>query len=433
MRLTVLTAADGAPWETRWLAALESAPLGVTVARRCLDVVELLAVAASGQAQAALVTGSLRQFDADAVDRLRACSVAPVGVVRRGDEGAEQQLRAVGVEFLIPEDAEAPVVATVLAEAVRAAGQPEVAARAARTFAGGGAHATAVPPGSAAAVITTATRRGEVIAVWGPTGAPGRTTVAVNLADELGRLGLAALLIDADVYGGTIATVLGLLDESPGLAAACRQAAATGLDAAALAAHCWQLGPGLRVLTGMPIAARWPELRPAAVESVLDTARSLADFVVVDCGFSLETDEEISFDTLAPRRNGVTLAVLGCADVVLAVGAADPVGMQRLVRSLAELRDVDPAGTVQVVLNRVRARVVPGDPAVEVGAALRRFAGCDPAALLPEDRDALDAALAGGRSLAEARPNSALRRAVGEFAGRLAGVPAAPARRGRWR
>src|ERR1019366_1014984 len=99
-------------------------------------------------------------------------------------------------------------------------------------------------------------RRGPVVAVWGPTGAPGRTTVAVTVADELARLGRAGLLIDADVYGGVIAAALGLLDESAGLAAACRQAAATRRDPAALAPICWQLRSNLRVLTGIPRAER---------------------------------------------------------------------------------------------------------------------------------------------------------------------------------
>ena len=49
---------------------------------------------------------------------------------------------------------------------------------------------------------------------------------------------------------------------------------------------------------------------------MLAAARALADFTVVDCGFCLETDEELSFDTLAPRRNGATLAVLDDADLV---------------------------------------------------------------------------------------------------------------------
>ena len=66
------------------------------------------------------------------------------------------------------------------------------------------------------------------MAVWGPTGAPGRTTVAVGLADEAARLGISTLLVDADVYGGVVAQVLGLLDESPGLAGAARLAGRPG-------------------------------------------------------------------------------------------------------------------------------------------------------------------------------------------------------------
>ena len=135
----------------------------------------------------------------------------------------------------------------------------------------------------------------------------------------------------------------------------------------------------------MPLASRWPELRPTAMASVLAAARRLADYTVVDCGFCLETDEELSFDTLAPRRNGATLAVLDDADLVLVVGAADPIGMQRLVRGLAELRDAEVAAPVWVVLNRVRNGVVPGDVGQELRAALERFAGRMPAAMLPFD------------------------------------------------
>jgi hypothetical protein len=42
--------------------------------------------------------------------------------------------------------------------------------------------------------------------VWGPTGGPGRTTVAVNLAFEAAAIGGEVLLVDADTYGGAVAT-----------------------------------------------------------------------------------------------------------------------------------------------------------------------------------------------------------------------------------
>jgi Flp pilus assembly CpaE family ATPase len=435
MKLAVLTAADGAAWEERLVAAFERGAHPVEIVRRCVDVVDLLAVAASGQGRAALITAALRRLDVDAVDRLRAAGVLPVGVVGRGDQDAEDRLRSVGIAFVVPDDAQPAVVAAVLAEAVRSeTSDPDGSAAALLTRRAFGDPATSmpVPPGSAAPLPTGhPQRRGSVVAVWGPTGAPGRTTVAVTLADELARLGAMSLLVDADVYGGTVAAVLGLLDESPGLAAACRQAGGQRLDVGALAALCWQLAPRFRVLTGIPLASRWPELRPAAIAPVLSAARALADFTVVDCGFCLETDEELSFDTVAPRRNGATLAVLDDADLVVVVGAADPIGMQRLVRGLAELRDSEVAAPQWVVLNRVRDGVVPGNAAAELTAALERFAGRTPAGLLPADPRALDAALANGRLLSESQPASPFRRAVADLAGGLAGVETGTRRRRR--
>lgn len=428
MKLAVLSLADGAEWEERLVTAFERGPHPVEIVRRCVDVVDLLAVAGSGQGRACLVGAGVHRLDADVVDRLGSAGVAVVGVAARDDAAAEDRLRALGIVQLVPVDADPGVVASVLAEAVRRP-EPDAAgagstSRRVRAFADP-STSMAIPPGEGEPVpADEPARRGSVIAVWGPTGAPGRTTVAVALADELSRLGRAGLLVDADVYGGTVAAVLGLLDESPGLAAACRQASSRRIDAASLAALCWQLGPALRVLTGIPLASRWPELRPTAVASVLGAARALADITVVDCGFCLETDEELSFDTVAPRRNGATLAVLDDADVVLVVGSADPIGMQRLVRGLAELRDAEVAAPVWVVLNRVRPGAVPGDTDSELRAALERFAGHSPAALLPADPRAVDAAVATGRLLSESAPASPLRRAVIELAASLAGVPA---------
>jgi Flp pilus assembly CpaE family ATPase len=267
-------------------------------------------------------------------------------------------------------------------------------------------------------------KRGKVIAVWGPTGAPGRTTTAITLADELARLGQRSLLVDADVYGGVAAAMFGLLDESPGLVAACRQAQSRRLDVEGLAALCWQVSAELRVLTGISRADRWPELRSTAVQTVLTVARALAGHTVVDVGFCLETDEELSYDTISPRRNGATLAVLEESDLILAVGSADPIGIQRLVRGLAELRAAAIDTPVWIVLNRVRRGAVPGKPEVELNAALERFVGQSCAALLPYDLISLDQAGVAGQTLAEAAPASPLRCAVIELAEALCGVPA---------
>ncbi len=466
MSIAVVSAADGAAWEAALLAELGRSPgqEGITVVRRCVDLVELLAVAASGQAVAALVDAQLRRLDADAVDRLRAGAVAVVGVTAPGAEADIERLQDAGITFFVPSNASAAVFAAVIAAAVAdrsaptehgnafadpsfatgsAAGDPPVSAAgsagsaAAGSAAAGSASASSAsanPAGADAAASEKPTdpvpRPGRVIAVWGPTGAPGRSTTASTLADELARLAQRSLLVDADVYGGVAASMFGLLDESPGLVAACRQAQSRRLDVEGLAGLCWQVSPGLRVLTGISRADRWPELRSTALRSVLTVARALADYTVVDVGFALETDEELSFDTLAPRRNGATLAVLEEADLILTVGSADPIGMQRLVRGLGELRAaVDTP--VWIVLNRVRRSAVAGNLEVELNAALQRFVGQTSAALLPYDLMSLDQAAVAGQTLAEAAPASPLRAAVIGLAEALCGT-AAP-RRGRRR
>ncbi len=273
-------------------------------------------------------------------------------------------------------------------------------------------------------------RRAQLVAVWGPVGSPGRTTLAVNVAAECARAGLRTLLLDADTYGASVAQHLGLLDDTPGLAAAARAAEQGSLDAPGLERRAIEVMPRLRVLTGLPRADRWPEVRDGAMRAILDTARLIADVVVVDCGFSLEADEELSYDTLAPRRNATTLATLDSADHLLVVGAGDPVGLQRLVQGLAELAHV-PSPPPVVVVNKVRASAAGPRPGRAIQEVLGRFSGLDDVALVPDDRDACDGAMLAGRTLGEYAPNSKTRSAIREVTRRILPdlVPAATSRR----
>lgn len=303
MRVPVLTAVSDAGWEAELVAALERGELGLQVVRRCVDLADLLATAATGQARAALLSADLRRLDREALGRLALDSVAVVGLVPPEDEAAERRLRQLGVLHVLPSDSAPEEVAAVVQRAVRTTAAPTSGQRsalseprAALSMPAAGADGGLVAGAAAAPEQGT----GRLVAIWGPTGAPGRTTVAVTLASELAALGSPTMLLDADVYGGVVAQVLGLLDESAGLAAAARLANGGLLDVPALAELARQVAPSLRVLSGIARADRWPELRPAAVEIVLDLARSLAVTTVVDCGFCLEQDEELAYDTAAP-------------------------------------------------------------------------------------------------------------------------------------
>jgi MinD-like ATPase involved in chromosome partitioning or flagellar assembly len=430
MAVPVLTAVTGAEWEADLVAALDRAPFGVTVVRRCVDLADLLAAAASGTARAVLVSADLRRLDREALSRLSACGVAVVGLVTPGDEDGERRLRQLGLGVVVNADAGAERISAAVLDALRTTrdGRPESVRERnedavedgteydeteydATEYGESGAGKPSVEP-----------EAGRLIAVWGPTGAPGRTTVAVNVAAELAALHLPTLLVDADTYGGVVAQVLGLLDEAPGIAAAARLANTGSLDLPALARLARQVnGTALRVLTGIARPDRWPELRPSSLEVVWRVARTLAAFTVVDCAFSLERDEEIAFDTAAPRRNGATLTTLEAADAVLVIGAADPIGVQRLVRGLTDLHETVPGLHARIVLNRVRRGPVGADPERQLAAALDRFAGVDDVCFVPEDRTACDRALAAGRTLREMAPDSPARKALALLAEQLAG------------
>jgi MinD-like ATPase involved in chromosome partitioning or flagellar assembly len=270
--------------------------------------------------------------------------------------------------------------------------------------------------------VRAAPERGTVIAVWGPAGAPGRSSLAIALAAELAAHGVGVALADADTHGASIAPALGLLDEAPGFAAACRLAAAGGLTGAELERITQPQGDGrLRVLTGIGRASRWPELGADRVESVLTALRGWTPITIVDTAASLEQDEELSSDLAAPRRNAATIAALRAADRVVAVAAADPVGLARYLRVHGDLLDLVRPDRVVTVANKVRASAIGLAPAGQVRQTLERFGGVRDPHLVPWDPGAFDAAVLSARPLREAAPRSAATAAVRGLADRLVG------------
>lgn len=420
-------------WESELAGKLGRNSL-VHVTRRCADLPELLGTAAAGVGLVAVVSVDLRGLDRSAVQELSGRGIRVLGVHAPGDPDGAQTLHHLGIPVVISADAEQAQVDAAL-EALLADPTPppgtgterDRATAAARSPTGlDGADPDALQPSDGDNPAS-----GTVVVVWGPVGSPGRTTIAVNLAAELARADSPAVVVDADTYGASIAQLLAVLDEAPGLAAAARAADHGTLTRETLARLAPEVMPGLRVLTGFPRADRWPELRERALTEVLEECRSLARWIVVDVAACLEADEELSFDTTAPRRNGAALAALDVADVVVVVGAADPVGLQRLVRGLDQLDQVNHA-TRHVVVTRVRATAVGSDPGRRIREALHRFAGLTEVLLVPDDPGGLDAAVLTGRSLREVRPASPARAAIVALAETLGGGPVGRARRTGW-
>lgn len=398
----------------------------VTVVRRCEDLAELVAACQSGLARAVILAPGAAELTVSLITRLHFSGVV---VVALSEHAAAAGAEAVEGVVYVDQGVAPAALADAVSRAVEQFEAEDPPPRGSLAF----ADPFDVPQPARAALADTVGQPGDgrVVAVWGPVGSPGRTTVAINMAAELAAAGTSTLLVDADTYAASVGACLGLLDESAGLAQACRIADQGGFSPAALdriAVSVAIKGGRLRVLTGITRADRWPEVRPAALGHVLEAARSLAEVTVIDCGFCLEADEELSFDTLAPRRNGATLRCLEVADVVLAVGGADAIGVPRMVKALTELVEIVPTSTPRVVFNKVRAAAVGRSPETQLREAWARFGpSTDIAAFLPIDHAAADQALLAGTALLETAPASPLRRAIAE----LAEVPPNDARRRR--
>jgi MinD-like ATPase involved in chromosome partitioning or flagellar assembly len=268
---------------------------------------------------------------------------------------------------------------------------------------------------SAGSLSDSSEMQGSVIAVWGAAGAPGRTTLAIAIAAELAARGFSVALCDADPYSASIAPTLGILDEAPGFAAACRLAGNETLTIAELQRIGSRYGSpatGFWVLTGINSPHRWPELSAQRVEGTLAQCRSWVDFTIVDTGFSIESDEEISTDLFAPRRNAATITALAHADQVVAVGAADPVGLSRFLRAYSDLLELAHTDRVTVVINKLRSSAVGLNPVGQVQQTLKRFGRITDAVHIPHDHVAMDTALLAGRTLREVAPKSAMRQAI---------------------
>lgn len=365
------------------------------VVRRCADLAETLAVVGAGIGDVVLIDLGVRGLDRDALADLMAGGIDVVGILRH--DPVDGQQTTLGLRHHVAPDAGVDEVARTILAA---------------TSDDDGTEESWVQEEDAAAGP-----RGRLVAVWGAVGASGRSTLAANLAHEAALAGIPTILVDADTYGPCLAQILGVIDESPGLVAACRASARGTLDAGTLVSLVPQVHENLRFLSGIGVPARWPEVRASALDGVWEALRAVGSLVVIDAGWCLEEDEELSYDTMAPRRNAATTSALAAADEVLAVTTADPVALTRLLREtdrLAELGVESP----RVLVNRHAAPV----PVDRVRDLVARRMGAADVIVLPDDPATCRRAAWDGAMLSEAGPRTPLRRALREVAASL--VPA---------
>ncbi|WP_262424061.1 P-loop NTPase [Brachybacterium sp. Z12] len=356
------------------------------VVRRCADLAETLAVVAAGVGDVVLIDVSVRGLGRDAIAAMMR-DAAVVGL--RSQEDADQT--ALGLRHVL--DASSSIEEILATVAAAVSGEQEEGASWIQEAADADEESG-----------------GRLVAVWGPGGAPGRSTLAVNLAAEAAAAGADTVLVDADTYGPSQSQLLGVLDEAPawwppreptiGTRSMRRRSSPLPL-----------VQPRLRLLSGIGVPGRWAELRRTSMDGVWAALARRGGLVLADVASLLEEDEELSYDTIAPQRNAAAISAIEASDAVIAVVTADPISITRLLREHSRLQELG-VEELHVVVNRVGAPV-PGDRVRELIASRIQVASLT---LLPDDPIACRTAAWDGALLAEAAPRSALRRGLRDLA-----------------
>jgi pilus assembly protein CpaE len=178
---------------------------------------------------------------------------------------------------------------------------------------------------------------GRVVAIFGPKGGVGRTTLAVNLAVAAAtELGLRTCLVDASFQFGDVGVLLNLNPKNKSIADLIPE-----LDSGepeSLDTFVINHSAGIRVLLAPPSPEMAELITPAATKRMLEALRDTHDLVVVDCMSSF---------------NDTTLAILDLADTVLTMLSLEITSIKniRLFLEVAEQLGYG-ADKVRLVLNR---------------------------------------------------------------------------------
>lgn len=401
------------------------ASASLKVVRRCADLAEARAAIRARVAALAVLDASDPDVDAITVDELHRCGAGVVLVADPREAGA---LGALGADGVTIRGAASSVVDSLLvltrtgagsADAQdlplpppppRSAGDEEEIRLLERALAARAPAPSEDPP-------AVADRRGRVLAVWGTTGAPGRSTIALGLAHALSTTS-DVLLVDADTKDPSIAHMSGMPVDASGLAALARRAVRAGLDAPGLRDCLVERSPGPSLLTGLSSPHRWREAGPAAVAAILEACRPEFDWIIVDVS-ALGPEPLPDEVRHQGSQEDVCAAVLRSAEEILCVARADVIGVNRLSFAVEWIEENLPGSSPRIVVNRVGAPGLGPRPHNALDAALSSIVPGSEVHLVPDD-EAVARSLLEGRSVVAASPKSPAARAIGALAEELA-------------
>jgi MinD-like ATPase involved in chromosome partitioning or flagellar assembly len=249
----------------------------------------------------------------------------------------------------------------------------------------------------------------QIFAVWGPHGAPGKSTVAMNLAFEMAQT-KSTLLVDLDLVAPTQTVLLGIHEPTPGLTAIARlirQGRLTPAELQRLSLQVRHKHTRLRLLPGLSSPNRWSEITEDTVIQLLRIAKVDFECIVIDLASPLE--DNLTTTTSPTSRNGATRAALTQATQVITVIRNTKVSLQNYANQFIELQNLNK--NRKLIINMAENDKLPG--------VIKQLTKESVTQKIPHDESSLTLAESQGLPLAVTRRKSPARIAIMNLAHRL--------------
>lgn len=255
-----------------------------------------------------------------------------------------------------------------------------------------------------------------MVAVWSPSGAPGRTTIAASIAVELAKTGNRTLIIDADSYAPSLEFQFGIDQSHAGIASISRAAIQERLTEEIFEKQALDFSFGkieLKVITGLSMPDRWQEVGFDGINSILEYARQHFDCIVIDIAAQIEL--QVIHEKSLVQRNSMSVAALRAATHVVAVSGAEASDVHRFVWDYQQLKALELPGELHVLVNKLRTAALGRSAAKQIAESIHRLTGCQVAEFIDHDQSAADRAKIDGVPLVLAGRNSSARAQLSKF------------------
>lgn len=181
----------------------------------------------------------------------------------------------------------------------------------------------------------------QLITVWGPQGATGKSTIALNLAYELAVLGQRVILLDLDTHCPALNLLLPIQETSAGLTGAARLIRQGRFGPEALERLSLNIRHGrnrFRFLPGLPNASRWVEVTPETIQQLIYVCKQNFDLIIADVASPIE--ESLMVPDSPTARNSASRTAIKLSSRILVCLSDSKLSLARYLNTFTAINEL---------------------------------------------------------------------------------------------